>query len=152
MLVEAGEKGGTGGGRKGGATEVPDPDPVEGAEGDFESAGPVHAPLEGILFVPRGKLSSDGVEVIGPGIQAPRLSKENEMVVAVEFPEEFVVTSAGEVEVGDTAEVAGWKFVAVNGIATPLDGGGDIDVCAEEREMAVQNRGGEAGNGVGVGG
>ena len=119
MLVEASEKGGTGGGRKGGATEVPDPDPVEGAEGDFESAGPVHAPLEGILFVPRGKLGRDGVEVIGPGIKAPSLSKNNEMVVAIQFPEEFVITGAGEVEVGNTAEVVGWKFMAVNGIATP---------------------------------
>lgn len=98
-----------------------------GAEGDFEGAGPVDAALEGIFAEPVIDLAFDFGEEFGARGKQPGLGEEHEVLVAAEFPDEFVIAGAGEVEVGDAAEVIDTGFLAMDGIAAPADLGPKVE-------------------------
>ena len=129
-----------------------DPAPREGTEGDFEGAGPIDAALERVFGEPMGDLSFDFGEKLGATGEQERLGEEDEMLVAIEFPDELVVACAGEIEVRDAAEVGEAGFLAVQEVPTPGDAWAKIDFGnAEEGEAMAEDGFGEADDFGGVG-
>lgn len=116
-----------------------DPDPGERAERDFESAGPIDAVLEGVLREPALQLPHDLGEKLLPAGKQISLREQDQMLVAIDLPNAFVVAGAGSVEVGNAAEIQGAGFDAAHIIAAPADIGAGFEGDSEERESMVEN-------------
>ncbi len=108
-------------------TEVPNPDPRESAESDFEGAGPIDAALKWVLVEPGFELGKEFGDVLGFTADQVGLGEEDEVLVAAEFPDKFVVADGVEVEVFDAAEVLGVGCFVVGVIAAPIDGGAGFE-------------------------
>ena len=121
------------------ADEVEDPDPGQGAERDFERAGPVDAALEGVLVPPVFELAKDVLAVRLVAGEHGSLGQQNKMLVAIDFPNELVIAGSSEVEIRNPAEVACRRFDAAVRVATPGDLVAVIDDAVEERDMAAQD-------------
>jgi hypothetical protein len=70
---------------------MPDLDPRQRAKRYFQRAGPVDTALERILFEPCGKLALDLCEEFAAAGKAECLCQQDQMLVAVQFPDDFVV-------------------------------------------------------------
>src|SRR4029077_6081375 len=77
------------------AHEVINPEPGERAESDFERAGPVDAAMEGVLLDPALDLAADLIEAVG----AAHLGEHDQVLMAVELPDDLVIPGARGVEV-----------------------------------------------------
>ena len=123
VLVERGEEAAAKFGGHGFiAAEVPDPDPRERAESDFESAGPIDAALKRVLVEPGFELGKEFGKVFGLAVEQMGLGEEDKVLVAAEFPDEFVIADGVEVEVFDAAEILEGGGFVVGVIAAPIDG------------------------------
>ncbi len=96
VLIERSEKAAAQGFGHSVRTEVPKPDPGKRAESDFESAGPIDAVLEGVLFEPGFEFGEDFVEEFGFASEEVGLGQEDKVLVTAEFPDEFVIADGGE--------------------------------------------------------
>src|SRR6266568_8980822 len=90
--------------------QVVDPHPRKGAKGDLESARPVDPALKRVLLEPAFELALDLVEEILALGQQVGLSQQDQVLMAVELPNCFVVAGLGGVEIGNAAEVDGAGF------------------------------------------
>src|ERR1700730_17248363 len=76
----------------GGSTEeIPDPEPGQAAECHFEGACPVDAERIGIVLPPRIPLRHQFSCVDPVASQAPSFSERHQMLVPVQFPDDFVI-------------------------------------------------------------
>ncbi|MDL5050797.1 hypothetical protein QQ054_32880 [Oscillatoria amoena NRMC-F 0135] len=96
--------------------DMPEIEPTEGTESDFEGAGPVHATVNRVIRHPIGEQALDqGVVALG--------GQQREFLMAVPVPDSLVIASAGSVQIGDEAEIGKGAFDAAMGIPPPVHRG-----------------------------
>src|SRR3954447_16909171 len=81
------------------------PEPRYRAEGDLQRTRPIDAALKWILEHPATELLLDLVEISSFSKKQKRLSKHHKVLMAIEFPNVFVVSGSLGVEVRDHAEI-----------------------------------------------
>src|SRR5580698_8484361 len=108
-------------GRHVAANQVIDPDPGQGAKRDFESAGPVGPAMKRVGRDPAFELRLNFVPMASVAGQQKRLGQDNQVLMTIQFPDQFVVARAGRVEVRYAAEVDRAGFNAARIIAAPAD-------------------------------
>lgn len=77
--------------------------------------------MKRVLREPAFELADDFAEEILAAGETVSLGEENQVSVAIELPNDLVVTGFGGVEIGDTAEIDGAGFDAARIVAPPAD-------------------------------
>ena len=132
VAVEFGQEAAAKGGGHFGAGHLPEPRPGEGAECHFQGAGPIDAAQEGIGVEPTGELGEGFLQVGSIAGEKPGLGEQRQVLMAIEFPNYFVVADLGEIEVRGAAEVRSAGGDSVQVVAAPVDRGAGIDGEAEK--------------------
>src|SRR5882762_2962117 len=88
-------------------SQMINPNPGERAERYLEGARPVDAALERILFEPALDLRADFEWVLFCSRQRIRLPQQNQVLVPVQLPYEFMVSHGGKIQIGNAPEVFG---------------------------------------------
>ena len=101
--------------------QVAYPEPGQGAEGDLQRARPVDADGVGVFALPVGPLGQDFVA-------ETRLGKRDQVLVAVQLPDDFVIADLIEVEERDLIPGFAGGALLVDGVEVPVDGGAEIEV------------------------
>jgi len=143
MTVERFEKAAAEGRGEAVSDEHVDPEPGERTERDFESAGPIDAALKGVLGEPALELGDELGEEPGVAGKEMSLRQEDQVLVAIELPDAFVIASEGGIEVGDAAEIRSAGCDAGRVVASPMDVGAGGEGVAEEGEAVVEDFFGE---------
>src|SRR5579872_847725 len=111
-----------------------DPKPRERAKRDFKRARPVDAAMERIRFRPRFDLGEDFGEICLVAREHKRLREQNQVLMTIQLPYDFVVTGTCRIEVGNAPKIIESRFAAAGVIASPVDRGSSVDRQAEERK------------------
>ncbi len=82
-----------GGGLRAVAEQVPHPEPGNAAEGRFQCTGPIDAQRVWVRFLPRIPLRHNFCRVHALGRQAPSLGECDQVLVTIQFPDEFVISN-----------------------------------------------------------
>jgi len=75
-------------------------------------------------------------------VQEPILGQQNEVLVAIQFPDDFVISGARGIEVGNAAEVLQAGFDTGEGIASPVNFGSGFERETEGGEAVGADFGG----------
>src|SRR5580704_452042 len=109
------------------ANKVIDPDPRQRAECDFERTGPVSPAMKRVGDDPAFELRANFVQVAHVARQQIGLRQNNQVLVAVQFPDRLVVARARRVEIRNAAKVAETGFNPAQIVAAPADIGTGVD-------------------------
>src|SRR5260370_42684467 len=118
--------------------QVIDPHPGESAKRDLESARPVDPTLKRVLLEPAFELARNLDQEILPSRQQVGLGQQDQVLMAVEFPNNLVVARLGGVEIGNAAKVFGAGFDAAGIVPPPADLGVRPEGHAQQREAMRQ--------------
>src|SRR5579884_3060336 len=121
------------------ADEVVNPDPGERSECDFERTGPVHSAYEGIGGDPAFDFLLDFAQVFCAAGDEESLSNSDEVLVAVQLPDPFVIANGIEIEIRNTAKKSRAAGFVVFVIAAPVDFEAGRNALAEEGEAMLEN-------------
>ena len=130
---------------------MPDPNPGPGAEGDFERAAPVNAAPRRIRGVPTGEKSCDAIQELAVLREAPGLGHGHQILVAIQFPDHFMVAGEGAVQIRDTPKVGRAGHFAGNNIAPPFGRDSPLLGFSEQDVAAAQGLFGDAFHMLGEG-
>src|SRR5262249_10856289 len=108
-----------------------DPHPGQGAHGDLERARPVDATHVGICHPPAFQLALDLTNEVLPAGHASRLRQDDEMLMAIELPDDLVVADAARVEEGNGPRICGPAGDVPRVVAAPIDVRAGVDLQAE---------------------
>ena len=81
------------------AGQMIQPHPGERAHGHFQGAGPVDPAQERVLFYPVLPLAKGLVQKLAPVGEEESLREQWKMLVPVQFPDDFVIARAREIQV-----------------------------------------------------
>src|ERR1700733_12983465 len=101
--------------------KVANPEPGKGAEGDFQRAGPVDADgvrVFALTVIPlRPQLPGEAVVFSQP----PGFGKGDKVLVAVQFPDDFVIANLIEIEERNLVPGLARGAFVVHGVEMPVD-------------------------------
>jgi hypothetical protein len=72
-------------------------------------------------------------------LRAAALGQNDEMLMAIEFPDDFVITSVRGIKVGNLAEVFEAGFPSREIILAPRDVGSRGDIETEDRKIVTED-------------
>jgi hypothetical protein len=91
--------------------------------------------VERILIEPGGELRSNLAKILG----AAALGQHDEMLMAIEFPDDLVITSVRGIKVGNLAEVFEASLPSREIIPAPRDVGSRGDIETEDRKIVTED-------------
>ena len=118
------------------------PDPRQGAECDFESARPVDAALKRILLHPTAQFALNFLYTGSIVEEQKRLRQHDQMLVAVQLPNPFVIAGAMNIEIGNHPKIRKAGAFVVDVIAPPFNIRSGCDLSGEQRELMAQDAAG----------
>ena len=122
------------------------PNPRKRAEGHFERTCPIGSTMKWIRLDPAFQLRANLVQVCGVTRQQVRLRQDHQVLMTVQFPNDFVIAGARSVQEGDAAEIDQTGINTARVIAPPVDLGAGIHDLSEDRESMRPNFLGEFGD------
>src|SRR5579863_3684480 len=97
--------------------KVIDPNPGQCSQGDFEGTGPISPQMKRVGPNPALELRLNFIWVPCVTRQQPGLRQNDQVLMAVQFPDHFVVAGARSVQVGDEAKISETGFNAAHIVA-----------------------------------
>src|ERR1700722_1153225 len=128
------------------ANQMVDPDPGQRAKRYFERTGPVGSAMKRIACDPAVDLRANLVQVSAVARQQIGLRQNNQMLMAIQFPDRFVVARARAIEVRNAAEVREPGFNAAHIVAPPANIGAGVDGAAKNWKLAALYLSGQIDN------
>src|SRR5579863_6805318 len=133
-------------GRSGGkiaSSQVVDPQPRQCPESDFQGAGPVNAAPVPILLEPAIEKFLQMVQKLAPPGKLPGLCQRHQMLMPIQFPDNFVIPHPRRVQIREQPEVASAGLYIMDRIAPPADflvhSEVQVDVVPQQTESALQD-------------
>src|SRR3954451_7461939 len=108
------------------------PDPGQSPERYLERAGPIDAALKRILLDPSVDLPEDLSAIPLVSREEMCLCEKHQVLMAVQLPDEFVVSDRGEIEIGNAAEIGNPGLLLVPVVSPPVDCGPRFDFESQE--------------------
>src|SRR5579872_5442692 len=102
--------------------------------------------MERIRLRPRFDLRKYLGEICLVSAEHKRLREQDQVLMAIQLPNDFVIACARRVEIGNAPEIIEAGFAAAHVIAPPVDRGSRVDRQAKKRKAMRANLGSRAMN------
>ena len=123
--------------------QMVNPNPGKGAEGHFERTRPIGSTMKWIRLDPTFQLRAKLVQVPLVGGQQVGLGQDHQVLMTIQFPNDFVIAGARRIQEGDAPEIDQTGLDTAPVIAPPLDLRPGINHGSEDWKPMGSNFGGE---------
>src|ERR1700722_9222869 len=117
------------------ANQMVDPDPGQRAKRYFERTGPVGSAMKRVACDPAVDLRANLVQISTVARQQIGLRQNNQMLMAIQLPDRFVVARARTIEIRNAAEVREPGFNPTHIVAPPANIGPGVDSGAKNWKL-----------------
>ena len=139
VLVQTSQQTAAAGGRHVVSGQVINPHPRKRSEGYLQRAAEVDAALERILLKPTLHLLTEIVEKLPPPSQSPGLREQNQLLMPIQLPDDFVVAHARRIQIRNTPEVQRLRLDPAAVVPAPPNRRTRGNLQAKQRKPACQD-------------
>src|SRR5260370_13956637 len=121
------------------SNQVVHPDPGARAKRGLQRARPINSAMKRIFLEPVVELRANLGQIRGVARESIRLRQDHQVLMAIQLPNDLVISGLARVEIGNPAKIAQPGFDSAGVIAPPGDRRAGVDGQTENRKAMRTN-------------